>query len=153
MPDLNTAGYRIRRTWSDQHLDQVKKVLGKKFVVEANFKADTERGIDLVMPTLHFAVRIRQTQYSGYKDFTLRSSGGGGRSEYAKLLDVRVRPDFLFYAFSLDNNSLMGGYLIDLTAWHASLITREIKPMFRRNKDGSHFVAFPFKTSYSEQII
>ena len=151
MPDLNT--YSQRRKWSDANLEQVKKVLGSKFIIEASFKADTERGIDLVMPELKFAVRIRQTQYTNYKDFTIRSSGGGGRSEYAKLLDVRVRPDFLFYAFSLDKNSLMGGYLIDLAAWHASLITKEIKPMFRRNKDGSHFVAFPFKSSYSEQII
>jgi len=153
MPNLNTAGYQTRRSWSDAHLTQVKQALGRKFIIESNFEIDVNHGIDLVVPSLNFAVRLRQSKYSNYKDFTLRSSGGGERSEYAKLLDPKVSPDFLFYGFSLDKNTLMAGYLIDLPAWRASLILREMKPVFRRNRDGSHFVAFPFLESYSEQII
>lgn len=153
MPDLNTAGYQARRSWSDAHLTQVKQALGRKFIIEASFKLDTEYGTDLVVPDLKFAVRLRQSKYSNYRDFTLRSSGGGERSEYAKLLDIHKSPDFLFYGYALDKNTLMAGYLIDLPAWRASLILREMKPVFRRNSDGSHFVAFPFLESYSEQII
>ena len=151
MPELNS--YSQRRQWSDSHLQQVKKALGLKFIIESNFEIDVNHGVDLVVPKLHFAVRLRQTKYSNYKDFTLRSSGGGERSEYAKLLDQTIAPDFLFYGYALDKNTLMAGYLIDLPAWRASLILCEMKSVFRRNRDGSHFVAFPFLPSYSEQII
>jgi hypothetical protein len=162
MPDLNTSDYKTRRTWSDSHLEQVKAALGKKFFKESSFIADTKFGIDLCVPELEFAVRIRQLKYKNYTDFTMRSSGGGDRSEYAKLLDVGA-PDFLFYGYALDKNTLAAGYLIDLRLWKLALVLKEIKPQFRRNKDGSHFVVFPFYNikrkpytelfSYCEQII
>lgn len=154
--------YQTRRTWSDSHLSAVKAALGRKFFKEASFIADTKFGIDLYIPELEFAVRVRQMKYQNFRDFTLRTSGGGDRSEYAKLLDIGA-PDFMLYCFALDKNTLAAGYLIDLRLWKLALKLKEIKPIFRRNKDGSHFCAFPFYNvkkkpylelhSYVEQII
>jgi hypothetical protein len=148
---MNT--YLKRRAWSDQHLSAVKAALGRKFIAEANFKQDTELGIDLVVPQLKFAVRIRQITYSNFKDFTLRTSSGAGRSEYEKIMDDVTSPDFLFYAFAMDKNTLAAGYLIDLSALRASLNTGEVEPVCKNNKDGSHFVVIPFNPAYSEQIV
>jgi len=153
MPNLNTAGYQTRRSWSDGHMSAVKAALGRKFIAEANFKQDTELGIDLVVPELKFAVRIRQMSYSNFKDFTLRTSSGAGQSEYEKLLNSKTGPDFLFYAFAMDKNTLAAGYLIDLSALRVSLGTGEVEPVCKNNKDGSHFVVIPFNTAYSEQIV
>jgi hypothetical protein len=158
MTNLNTAGYKTRRSWSDGHMSAVKAALGRKFIAEANFKQDTELGIDLVIPTLKFAVRIRQITYSNFKDFTLRTSCPIGlRSEYDKLInktnDDLVSPDFLFYAFALDTKSLAAGYLIDLQALRISINIGEVEPVTKNNKDGSHFVVIPFNPAYSEQIV
>lgn len=145
--------YQSRRAWSDQHLEAVRCALGRKFFAVSSFKQDTQLGIDLFIPELKLAVRIRQSKYSNYRDFTIRTSGGGKRSEYAKLLDRNCQCDFLFYAFALDKANLAAGYLIDISSLRASIILGEAKPKFRRNKDGSHFVALPLLPSYSEQII
>src|SRR5665213_1324313 len=123
MVELNN--YKQRRTWSDAHLTAVKSALGKKFIAEANFKQDTELGIDLVVPQLKFAVRIRQITYSNFKDFTLRTSSGAGPSEYEKLLHGVTGPDFLFYAFAMDK-TLAAGYLIDLQALGVSINFGEV---------------------------
>jgi hypothetical protein len=154
--------YSSRRSWSDAHLEVVKAALGKKFFKESSFIADTKFGVDLCIPELEFAVRVRQLKYQNFRDFTLRTSGGGDRSEYAKLLDIGA-PDFLLYAFALDRTTLAAAYLIDLKLWKLALTLGEIKPQFRRNKDGSHFIAFPFYNvkrrphielhSYVEQIL
>jgi hypothetical protein len=153
MPNLNTAGYQTRRSWSDGHMSAVKAALGRKFIAEANFKQDTELGIDLVVPTLKFAVRIRQITYSNFKDFTLRTSSGAGPSEYEKLLNTTTGPDFLFYAFAMDKNTLAAGYLIDLQALSVSINFGEVRLERKTNKDGSTFMAIPFNPAYSEQIV
>lgn len=146
--------YQKRRTWSDSHLEAVRCALGKKFFAASSFKDDTKFGIDLYIPELKLAVRIRQSKYKNYQDFTLRTSTPKGcKSEYAKLLDKDTKVDFLFYALELDKNTLMAGYLIDLQAFRTALIIGETRPQFRRNKDGSHFVAFKFLPVYAEQIV
>lgn len=137
--------YSKRRSWSDSHLTAVKSALGKRFFAVSNLEQDTKFGFDLCIPSLNIAVRIRQLQYKAYSDFTLRSSGGGGRSEYAKLLDKTVAPDFIFYGYALDKDTMAVGYLIDVSQWRAALLNKEIRPTFRRNRDGSHFVAFPLQ--------
>lgn len=154
MPDLSQVGYNTRRSWSDGHLQAVKSALGKKFIVESNFEQDAKRGIDLVVPQIMFAVRIRQMKYSNFTDFTLRTSAPVGLlSEYDKLLAPTNKVDFLFYAFALDKNTLAAGYLIDLQALRASITTGEVVPAHKNNKDGSSFAAIPLKSSFSEQII
>src|ERR1700721_1249796 len=152
MPNLNTGGYKTRRSWSDQHLSAVKSALGRKFIAEANFKQDTELGIDLVVPEIKFAVRIRQITYSNFKDFTLRTSCPDGlRSEYEKIMDDITSPDFLFYAFAMDKNTLAAGYLIDLQALRVSINFGEVKVERKTNKDGSTFAAIPLNPAYSER--
>lgn len=147
------SSYAARRQWSDSHLEAVRCALGKKFFAVSSFKQDTQLGIDLYIPELKLAVRVRQLKYNTYKDFTVRTSGGGKRSEYAKLLDKNAEVDFIFYGYAFDDKQLAAGYLIDLSAFRASLILKEVKPQFKRNRDGSHFVAFPLLNSYSEQIL
>lgn len=137
--------YAKRREYSDAHLEIVKSALGRKFITVSNFTQDVKLGYDLVVLNHQFAVRIRQMRYSNFADFTLRSSGGGDVSEYAKMLRSTA-PDYLFYGYSLDKNTLAAGYLIDLRVWKKHLLNGEIRPSFRRNKDGSHFVAFLFRT-------
>lgn len=144
--------YSKRREYSDAHLETVKSALGCKLLKVSNLMQDTKLGYDLLVPALNIAVRVRQMKYSNYKDFTVRSSGGGDRSEYAKLLD-KTAPDYIFYGYAMDVKTLAAGYLIDVKQWKLSLLLGEVKPQFRRNKDGSHFVAFPFKDSYAEQIV
>lgn len=152
MPDLNS--YKTRRTWSDSHLEAVRCALGRKFFAVSSFKQDTQFGVDLFIPELKMAVRIRQIKYKNFKDFTLRTSAPKGlKSEYAKLLSKDNQCDFLFYAFALDKDNLAAGYLIDLQSFRSSLLLKEVKPQFKRNRDGSHFVAFEFSDSYSEQIV
>jgi hypothetical protein len=145
MPDFKS--YQERRNYSDAHLDIVKAALGRRFITISNFLQDVKLGYDLVVLEHRFAVRIRQSKYTNYEDFTLRSSGGGEYSEYAKMLRPQA-PDWLFYGYALDRNTLAAGYLIDLRQWKISLMHGEIRPMFRKNRDGSHFVAFPLRVEH-----
>lgn len=154
---IEFKNYTERRNYSDAHLDAVKTALGRKFITVSNFKQDTRLGYDLIVLNHNFAVRVRQMKYANYCDFTLRTSGGGNRSEYAKLLSPTA-PDYLIYGYSLDKNTMAAAYAINLKQWKMSLLNGEIRPMFRRNRDGSHFVAFLFRTpkglmDYVEQII
>lgn len=145
--------YQSRRTWSDSHLATVKAALGKKFFAVSSLEQDCKQGIDLFIPELKLAVRVRQWKYQRYNDFTLRSSGGGDRPEYEKLLDPLSKVDFLLYAYALNSKDLVAGFLIDLPAWRHSVTMEEVEPVSRTNKDGSTFVAFPMHPSYTEQII
>lgn len=152
MTELATAGYEVRRNWSDKHMDQVRIALARKFFLAGSLEQDAKFGIDLCIPKLDISVRIRQLTYKKFHDFTFRTSGGGGEPEYQKLLKGN-RPDYLFYAYALDKDTLAAGYLIDLSMWRLAVKTGEAVGQHVTNKDGSSFVAFPFLKSYAEQIL
>lgn len=147
---MELNNYKQRRQWSDAHLDKVRAIIGKEFIKCSSFKQDVEQGIDLFICNLTFAVRLRQLKYKAFTDFTLRSSGGGDRSEYAKML-LSTAPDFMFYGYTIAGD-LSVSYIVDLKDWRRAVINGEVKPAFRRNKDGSHFVAFTLDYEYARQV-
>lgn len=154
MTELATAGYEKRRSWSDGYMPVIKKVLSLRFndiFKEANFSDDAGRGIDLQGANNTISVRVRQSKYSNFNDFTLRTSHNGHKSDYSKLL-LTTRPDFLFYGYAIEGK-ITAGYSINLYLWYMALHLGRIKPMFRGNKDGSHFVAFPLHPDYTERLI
>lgn len=154
MTELATAGYEKRRSWSDGYMPVVIDVLQRRFndtFKEAKFSDDAGRGIDLQGINNTISLRVRQSKYSNFNDFTLRTSHTGYKSDYSKLL-LPTRPGFLFYGYAIEDK-ITAGYTINLYLWHCALRLGRIKPMFRRNKDGSHFVAFPLHPDYTERLI
>src|SRR5579872_1943017 len=102
MPDLTTASYKIRRSWSYAHLEAVKAALGRRFFAATCFEQDAINGIDLYVPELHISVRIRQLKYQNFRDFTVRTSNAGGhKTEYAKLMTKNC-VEYMLYAYALD---------------------------------------------------
>ena len=153
--------YKQDRDFSDGHLDFVRRILGRYFLVNAPFRLDTQQATDLVTITagnIKTAVRIRRNNYlDRYKyDFTLRSYRSGNsdimNTEYQKILSGYA--DYLFYGHSRGLSSPPDPwYLISLDHFrqhvkgpHGQGIRRGENHAFERNGSKTWFHWFDVRT-------
>lgn len=144
-------GWQDAKTWSDQYLPHVKRILGEYLIGEAPIQDDAERNTDLIVLTLsavRIGCRIRRRSYlERYGDeFTIRASlPSGNRTELSKIIEGWG--DYFFYGIVADDDDASSGFaawlLGDLNAfrrWHAQqlFVNRGILPgALQKNGDGS----------------
>lgn len=119
--------YDQNRSWSDQFLPDVKRIVGQHLLTEAPNALDWHQATDLLTldaRDTRIAARIRRAGYAEQypHEFTVRAaSARGGPTELAKI--VNGRGDWMFYGHaSPHGQGLASWYIIDLRAFRAGLI-------------------------------
>jgi hypothetical protein len=143
-----SAGWESDKSWSDQFLPELKRILGEHLIGEPPVVEDQKRNTDLIV--LHMdAVRIAARVRNFYalerwpNEFTIRAGRpSGAKTELAKIIEGWG--DYLIYAFvAQDNSRLAAWHLLDLSGfrlWHSRYMathkgSQPGKP--QKNTDGS----------------
>jgi len=139
--------YESDRRWSDAFIPAIKRIVGPMLLEESSFEVDTKQAADLVVLNARdktIAARIRRPGYAdryGY-EFTIRSMrDSGAKTELEKLVDGFG--DWMFYGHAHENGrDLTRWMVINLPAWRAALIRKQVIAKKKSNVDGTHFVVF-----------
>lgn len=145
--------YATDRSWSDQFLPAIRRIVGPHLLVPSSMEVDTKQAADLIVlkaRDMTIAARVRRHGYAykyGY-EFTVRSErDSGAKTELAKLQDGFG--DWMFYGHASVKAGEIGRWmLIDLHAWRARLMRCGYKDGWhslaehKSNGDGTHFFAF-----------
>lgn len=154
--------YAGDREWSDQHLPEVKRIVGPMLLEPAQFEIDAKQSTDLIILAARdkrIAVRIRRPGFlPRYQyDFTVRARrDSGAETELMKM--QRGFADWMFYghARNKDGPGLAVWYVLDLDQWRYALMTeRGVASAARQlipNGDGTHFVAFDVR-EFGAQVV
>lgn len=162
--------YAVDRTWSDQYLPTMRRLIGPHLLVPAPLEVDTRQASDLVVlrgRDMTIACRVRRHGYAERFpfDITIRSKrDNGSKTELMKLREGWG--DWMFYGHaSLDPGAVDRWYLLDLHVWRGEFIkdgfavALGMQPKYRgalrrqSNGDGTHFVAFDVRRFPSEMVI
>lgn len=149
--------YQADRAWSDNYIDDIRKIVGPRLLVPASLEQDTKQAADLIVlhaKGLTVAARVRRPGFQEKypHDFTIRSSReNGSKTELAKLIDGWG--DWMFYGHA--SASLPGVIerwaLLDLREWRACLLRDSYESGWLRlarqksNGDGTKFFAFDLR--------
>lgn len=148
--------YEKRRQFSDQFLPQIKCLLGTNLIEEATHHQDMKQAIDVVMPAMQLAVRVRRAKWmKNFGDeFVLRHYAPTGvQTEYEKLQSLSESgPSHILNCFVSEDNKIIKAWLIDVAAWNRELKNGSIQPFIFKNADGMSNVAFPCRGNYSRLL-
>ncbi|WP_439521091.1 hypothetical protein [Marivita sp.] len=143
--------YDINRTWSDQFIPEIKRIVGAELLKVASNTLDQTQATDLVMldaQDMRIAARVRRPGYAERypHQFTIRSGlPSGAPTELNKI--VNGYGDLMFYGHSDEFGRLDSWWLIDLRAFRAALIRRaDIRYGTQKNFDGTCFTWFDVRS-------
>lgn len=154
--------YNNNRHWSDQYLDQVKKVLGcgRANVSITSFRIDTQEAADLLIEAdnkhddVYVAVRLRKQQYVNKypHDFTVRYEYTDGyKTEYQKIMEGFA--DTMFYGFVI-GGSIARWIILDMDCFRKEAEKDYIIKEHKHNRDGRNsFLAFDIRSFKSNIVI
>lgn len=143
------SAYAKDREWSDQFIDEIKRIVGPRLLIAAPLDVDRREAADLIVlrgRDMTIAARVRRAGYAdAYPfDFTIRSARqSGAKTEMAKM--VEGLGDWMFYGHaSSQPGKLVRWWLIDLHVWRASLIRQgwDNLAVQKDNFDGTRFMVF-----------
>lgn len=157
--------YQSDRTWSDQFIPEIRRIVGPYLLQESSFEVDANQAADLVVlkaRNMTIAARIRRHGYADRYpfEFTIRSKrDSGSKTELAKLMEGWG--DWMFYAHASKSSNLFDRWmLIDLSAWREHLLrtgyaSQGWKHLAKNqsNGDGTYFVAFDVRKFPSNLLI
>ncbi|MFH0965328.1 MAG: hypothetical protein V2A58_15110 [Planctomycetota bacterium] len=144
------SSYTTDRTWSDQFIPELRRVIGPYVLVPSSLEQDRREASDLVVfqaTRLTIACRVRRAGYSSRypNQFTIRSKRtSGAKTELMKLIEGWG--DWFFYGHAAETTpTLTCWWLLNLAAWRAALIldgrlpadTRHIISGRQVNPDGA----------------
>jgi len=149
------ADYVADRTWSDQYIPHMKKIIGPYLLEESSFEVDTTKASDLVVlqaASVMIACRVRRAGYADRypNQFTLRyMRDSGAETEYSKI--VSGWATWMFYGHAGQEPGVIGRWmLINLNHFRAHLIGTETRKRIvfgdMPNGDGTHFRWFDSKS-------
>lgn len=144
------SSYRVNRQWSDQYIDEIKRIVGPHLLNVTSFEVDTRQAADLVVMHARgvtIACRVRRPGYlMKYRDeFTIRSRlDSGATTELSKIYDGWA--DLMFYGHAAPGDDIGFSHwmLISLDAFRAQLIRYPDNTYYveKDNRDGTHFAVF-----------
>lgn len=155
----NQNNYGEDRSWSDQYIDEIRKLAGSHLLDVAPLEQDMTEATDLMVFTarhVRIAARVRRPKLTGdlLWQFTMRSKGAnGGKTELAKITEGWA--DLMFYAHAsgqTEGEKFSRWFLIDLSAWRAHMIRAAMKaiPAIEQgeinNPDGTAFRWFDLRS-------
>lgn len=147
--------YDINRSWSDQFIPEIKRIVGAELLKVASNTLDQTQATDLVMldaQDMRIAARVRRPGYAERypHQFTIRSSlPSGAPTELNKI--VNGYGDWMFYGHADRFGRLDCWWLIDLRSFRAALIRRrlngaELLMGDQLNPDGTRFKWFDVRS-------
>ena len=152
---MNT--YEKRRAWSDPFLPEVKELLGKFLIKNADFKTDCEEATDLIVKPASISVRGRK--YDSYlkypNDITFRLDCAKGICEWDKVINKEY-VDLMFYFFADPTDKKIQAYrIIDLHnfayQWYNEKENVKFEDM--TNKDGTRLRCVDSTTLKKDSVI
>jgi len=158
--------WQTQKTWSDQYLTEIKRILGVHLIGEAKREEDAERNTDLMvlgMAAVRIGCRIRRHKYlAPYGDqFTIRAGViSGAKTEMTKIIEGWG--DYFFYGFANeDETGLAQWTLADMKVfrrYHSRMLAESDAGVFpgigKVNKDGqTSFAAFKWSDFPAEFIV
>ena len=154
--NFRTNFYALNRSWSDQFLPDIRRIVGAHLLQVAPDQVDWHEATDLMMldaRDTRVAARVRRPGYAERfpNQFTVRAeSRFGGETELAKI--VNGKGDWMFYGHALPSgHGLASWCLLDLKAFRAGLIRQAqngypIRSGNKRNADGTAFKWFDIRS-------
>jgi len=151
--------YVRNRTWSDQFLPDIRRIVGQHLLSVAPDEMDWHQATDLVMlnaTDMRIAARVRRPGFADRfpHQFTIRAeSRFGGETELSKI--VNGKGDWMFYGHAGQDGGLESWYLLNLNAFRAALIRNRqngfpIQCGDKKNADGTAFKWFDVRSFPSE---
>ena|ERR1700730_2134719 len=153
--------YREDRSWSDQFIPSIKRIVGPLLLVSAGMELDSKEATDLLVfkaRDVRVAARMRAAEYAERYpfDFTIRSSRDSGvETELSKI--VSGWGDWLFYGFDGGNRNPLPWSLLDLNVFRRAINfhmagIKTIRFQIRSNGDGTHLAAYDIR-SFSPDLV
>mgnify|MGYP006438835187 CR=1 FL=1 len=155
--------YRKRRSWSDQFLETVQRIVGEHLVEPSPAEYDIERASDLTVmraKPVHIAVRVRRhkylEKYGG--EFTIRSKVLNGHDSELEKVKCGFA-DMMFYGFAAESGppDLAQWTLLNLNLFRRQLICnagrRQLRTGVKTNHDGTALRWFALDSLQSNVII
>ncbi|MEM9309686.1 MAG: hypothetical protein AAGA74_20515 [Pseudomonadota bacterium] len=151
--------YVANRSWSDQFLPQIQRIVGAHLLQNAPDVLDWHEATDLVMlgaKDMRIAARVRRPGFAERfpNHFTVRTeTRSGGETELTKI--VNGCADWMFYGHADPCGGLDRWWILDLRAFRAGLIRHAtngttIRYGDRKNADGTAFRWFDI-TSFPKE--
>ena len=155
--------YRKRRSWSDQFLETVQRIVGEHLIEPSPTEYDVERASDLTVmraKPVHVAVRVRRHRYlQKYGDeITIRNKVlNGYDSEFEKMKCGFA--DMMFYGFAAKNGppEIAKWALLDLDLFRRQLMSKRglnrLCTGVKNNRDGTALRWFKIDSLRNDVII
>jgi hypothetical protein len=150
------SGYQQDRTWSDQMIPDIKRIVGPCLLEPTPLDLDVKEASDLIIlraRDMRIAARVRRPGFAEKYpfEFTIRAHRDNGHAtELAKIIDGFG--DWLFYGHATEDGQIGLWHLIDLHAFRAAMIRHKRSDdvrlcfKFKDNRDGTRFMAYDLRS-------